>query len=74
MSELSAGAADSAATVRPNEWSVGAANADFTGKAAYNALLSDENSQLDRANDVRPMELPKTDIDGNPISAVTGNV
>lgn len=73
-SELSAGAADSAATVRPNEWSVGAANADFTGKAAYNAILSETNAQPDRASDVRPMELPKTDISGNPVSAVTGNV
>lgn len=52
----------------------GAAEANFTGKPAYNATLSETNAQADRATDVRPMELPKTDINGNPISEVTGNV
>lgn len=58
----------------PGIESVGAANRNFTGKTGYYDLLSDENSQPDRASDVRPMELPKTDINGNPISEVTGNV
>lgn len=52
---------------------IGAAEANFTGKAGYYDLLSDQNSQPDRASDVRPMELPKTDINGNPVSEVTGN-
>lgn len=57
----------------PGIESVGAAPRDFTGKTGYYDLLSDQNSQPDRATDARPMELPKTDISGNPISEVTGN-
>lgn len=52
----------------------GAAEIDFSGKPAYNATLSEDNSQADRRDDVRPMELPRRDINGNNISAVTGNV
>ena len=47
---------------------------NFTGKPAYNATLSEDNAQADRRDDVRPMELPKQDINGNNISAVTGDV
>lgn len=52
----------------------GAAEGNFSGKPAYNATLSEDNSQADRRDDVRPMELPRRDINGNNISAVTGNV
>lgn len=52
----------------------GAAEQNFSGKPAYNATLSAENAQVDRATDVRPMELPRQDINGGNISAVTGNV
>lgn len=52
----------------------GAAEANFSGKPAYNATLSENNAQADRADDVRPMELPERDINGGKVSAVTGNV
>lgn len=52
----------------------GAAEADFSGKPAYNATLAEDNAQADRRDDVRPMELPKQDVNGGNISAVTGNV
>lgn len=53
---------------------VGAAEENFSGKPAYNATLSEDNAQADRRDDVRPMELPKQDINGGDVSAVTGNV
>lgn len=52
----------------------GAAEADFSGKPAYNATLAEDNAQADRRDDVRPMELPERDINGGNVSAVTGNV
>lgn len=52
----------------------GAAEQNFSGKAQYQDLLTDENSQQDRATDVRPMEVPKTDVNGNPVSEVAGNL
>ena len=52
----------------------GAAEQNFTGKPAYNEVLSEENAQPDRKTDVRPMELPKQDINGNNVSATTANV
>ena len=52
----------------------GAAERNFSGKPAYNATLSEDNAQPDRRNDVRPMELPATDINGENISATTSNV
>jgi len=52
----------------------GAAEGNFSGKPAYNATLSEDNSQADRRDDVRPMELPERDINGGNVSAVTGNV
>lgn len=51
-----------------------AAEADFTGKGDYYDLLTDENTQRDRADDMRPMELPRTDVNGGKVSEVTGNV
>lgn len=53
---------------------VGAAEQNFSGKAAYQDLLYEGNVQRDRPGDVRPMELPKTDVAGNRVSEVTGNV
>lgn len=53
---------------------IGAAEQNFSGKPAYNAVLSADNAQADRADDVRPMELPKQDAEGGAVSAVTGNV
>lgn len=52
----------------------GAAEANFSGKPTYNAILSEENAQPDRRTDVRPMELPKTDVNGGNVSATTANV
>lgn len=52
----------------------GAAEGNFSGKPAYNATLSEDNSQADRRDDVRPMELPQQDVNGGNVSAVTGNV
>lgn len=52
----------------------GAAEANFSGKPAYNATLSEDNFQADRRNDARQMELPRRDVNGGNISAVTGNV
>lgn len=53
--------------------SVGAAAQSFTGQAAYQNSLTDENSQRDRPGDVRPVEVPKTDAQGNAVSAFVGN-
>lgn len=52
----------------------GAAESNFSGKPAYNATLSEDNAQPDRADDVRTMELPERDINGGKVSAVTANV
>jgi len=52
----------------------GAAEANFSGKPAYNATLSADNAQTDRRTDVRAMELPQQDVNGGNISATTGNV
>lgn len=52
----------------------GAAERNFSGKPTYNAILSEDNAQPDRRNDVRPMELPATDVNGGNVSATTANV
>lgn len=52
----------------------GAAEQNFSGKAQYQDLLYEGNVQPDRASDVRPMEVPKTDTEGNPVSATAANV
>lgn len=59
---------------QPQIKGTGAAEGNFSSKPAYNATLSEDNAQADRRNDVRPMELPQTDVNGNRISATTGNV
>lgn len=51
----------------------GAAEQNFSGKANYQELLTDENTQRDRPGDVRPMEVPKTDADGRKVSEFVGN-
>lgn len=64
-------------TIADSETSVkgtGAAEQNFSGKAQYQDLLYEGNVQPDREGDVRPMELPKTDTEGNPVSATAANV
>lgn len=46
---------------------------NFSGKAEYENLLTDENTQRDRPGDVRPVEVPKTDADGKRITEFAGN-
>ncbi len=53
--------------------SVGAAQSNFSGKAAYNDLLYEGNVQPDRPGDVRPMEVPKTDAYGRHVSEFAAN-
>lgn len=52
---------------------VGAAERNFTGTVDYDVLLSDQNAQRDRPNDVRPVEVPKTDAQGKRVSEFVGN-
>lgn len=52
----------------------GAAEQNFTGTAAYENLLSDENVQRSRAGDVRDVEVPKTDTEGRQVSEAAGNI
>lgn len=54
--------------------SVGAADRDFTGKAHYEDLLSDDNVKPDRRTDVRPDEVPEMDSNGQRISDVAKNL
>ena len=51
----------------------GAAEANFSGKAAYQDLLTEENTQRDRPGDVRPMEVPKTDSFGRRVSELVAD-
>ena len=51
----------------------GAAEANFSGKAQYQDLLTDDNVQPDRQGDVRPMEVPKTDTYGRNVSGFVAN-
>lgn len=60
--------------VERNIEGTGAAEQNFTGKPTYNAILSEDNAQPDRKTDVRPMELPATDVNGGNVSATTANV
>ena len=53
--------------------SVGAAEQNFSGKSDYQNLLYEGNVQRDRAGDVRPMEVPKTDSYGRKVSEFVGN-
>lgn len=50
-----------------------AAEANFTGKAAYANLLQEGNVQPDRPGDVRPMEVPKTDGNGKRVTEFAAN-
>lgn len=54
--------------------SVGAADRDFTGKAHYEDILSDDNVKPDRRTDVRPDEVPELDSNGQRISDVAKNL
>lgn len=53
--------------------SVGAADRDFTGTAAYDDLLSDDNVQPRRASDAKNVEVPKTDTYGRDVSEFAHN-
>lgn len=53
--------------------SVGAADRDFTGMAAYDDLLSDDNVQPRRASDAKNVEVPKTDTYGRNVSEFAHN-
>lgn len=53
--------------------SIGAAEQNFSGKAQYQDLLYEGNVQPDRKTDVRPMEVPRMDAAGNPVSQVAAN-
>lgn len=70
---LSPGVETESVGAAPANPSVGAADQNFTGRAAYQDLLSDENSQRDRPGDVRPVEVPKVDGYGRNVSEFVGN-
>lgn len=53
--------------------SVGAADRNFTGTAAYDNLLSDDNVQPRRASDAKNVEVPKTDVYGRNVSEFAHN-
>ena len=54
--------------------SVGAADRNFTGTAAYDDLLSDDNVQPRRASDAKNVEVPKTDTYGRDVSENAHNL
>lgn len=54
--------------------SVGAADRDFTGTAAYDDLLSDGNVQPRRASDAKNVEVPKVDAYGREVSENAHNL
>ena len=51
----------------------GAAEQNFTGTAAYDAMLSDDNVQPPRARDVRNVEVPIKDAKGKNVSQFVSN-
>lgn len=53
--------------------SVGAADRNFTGTAAYDDLLSDDNVQPRRASDAKNVEVPKADAYGRDVSEFAHN-
>lgn len=53
--------------------SAGAADRNFTGTAAYDDLLSDDNVQPRRASDAKNVEVPKTDAYGRDVSEFAHN-
>lgn len=60
VNPLAEGQGETTSTTPPHE-SVGAADANFTGKQAYYDLLSDDNVKPGRPGDVRDVEIPETD-------------
>lgn len=52
----------------------GAAEANFSGVANYENMLSEGNSQPERAGDVRSVEMPKVDSDGRRVTEFASNV
>lgn len=58
----------------PAKKSVGAADRDFTGTAAYDDLLSDDNVQPRRASDAKNVEVPKVDAYGREVSENAHNL
>ena len=58
----------------PAKSSVGAADRDFTGTAAYDDLLSDGNVQPRRASDAKNVEVPKVDAYGREVSENAHNL
>ncbi len=58
----------------PAKKSVGAADRDFTGTAAYDNLLSDDNVQPRRASDAKNVEVPKVDAYGREVSENAHNL
>lgn len=67
-------AADETTSVpAPPHESVGAADANFTGKQAYYDLLSDDNVKPGRPGDVRDVEIPETDGYGRRVSDFASN-
>ena len=58
----------------PAKSSVGAADRDFTGTAAYDDLLSDDNVQPRRASDAKNVEVPKVDAYGREVSENAHNL
>lgn len=52
---------------------MGAADQNFTGKAAYADLLQEGNVQRDRPGDVRPVEVPKKDGAGRRVTEFAGD-
>lgn len=58
----------------PAKKSVGAADRDFTGTAAYDDLLSDGNVQPRRASDAKNVEVPKVDAYGREVSENAHNL
>jgi hypothetical protein len=57
----------------PANESVGAADANFTGKQAYYDLLADDNVKPGRPGDVRDVEVPETDGYGRRVSDFVTN-
>ena len=61
------------ATQEPGIKGTGAAEANFSGKAEYQDLLTDDNVQRSRPDDVRNVEVPKVDSYGRNVSEFVGN-
>jgi hypothetical protein len=60
--------------IEPGIKGTGAAEQNFTGTAAYDNLLTDDNVQRERKGDVRSVEVPITDAEGRKVSEAAGNI